>query len=638
MLKHFVLTALLCLFAWQGLNAQGNDTFKNADPALVTLSPVQNANRNKMDISGIWKFKIDPDNVGETNHWFQGLKDATNIAVPGSWNDQIEGLHNYLGTAWYETETFIPQSWKKEKIYIRIGSATYATKVWVNGQPAGMHQGGNLPFAFEIGSLVQYDKTNRISIQIENELKPTRIPTGNLGGASMMANIPASNYDFFPYSGIHRNVVLYTVPRTATIADVTCTTGYTGTIGYIQVKVDKNGQAQGGKVTVSDQNGQTLTTTFKFAGNSATAKIEIPDVKLWEVLNPYLYTVQVDLTSGNKVLDSYSLQTGIRTIAINANEILINGKPVKLKGFGKHEDFIIFGRGAALPVTIRDYELMKWTGANSFRTSHYPYDDNVYDIADRMGFLIIDEIPSVGLLFHDGDENVKARQEQCRYCLEEMINRDKNHPSVIIWSVANEPTFKGVGQSGMAGMATSAVQGGKTENEIAIECLGELVNIAKQKDPTRLATFVAMSGTPESWMQVGDVMCLNRYYGWYAFMSDFEKSAQALTGEMDKLHSTYNKPIIISEFGADTNAGFHSADALAFSEEFQVKMLETYLNVANTRSYVAGMHVWNFADFQTGQGLIRANSINQKGVFTRDRQPKMAAHLLHSRWTTGNQY
>ena len=637
MKNNFKWVALLLGFLGC-LQVQAADQFRKADTQLIALSPVQNANRNKMDISGIWSFKTDPQNVGENQQWFNGLTDAVNIAVPGSWNDQIEGLHNYLGTAWYETETFIPQSWKTEKIYIRIGSASYAAKVWVNGKPAGMHEGGNLPFAFEISSLVKYGQPNVISVQVENELKPTRIPTGNLGGASMMSNIPASNYDFFPYSGIHRNVVLYTVPRAASISDVTCTTGYEGNTGFIQAKVQKSGNAQGGKLTVSDQEGHTFTATFKFAGNEAAAKVEIPDVHLWNVGKPYLYNVQVELTAGSKVLDSYALQTGVRTVSVTANEVLVNGEPVKMKGFGKHEDFIIFGRGVALPVTVRDYELMKWIGANSFRTSHYPYDDNVYDIADRMGFLVIDEIPSVGLLFHDGDENVKARQKQCRYCLEEMINRDKNHPSVIMWSVANEPTFKGVGQSGMAGMATSAVQGGKTENEIAIECLGELVKLAKTQDPTRPATFVAMSGTPESWMQVGDVMCLNRYYGWYAFMGDFEKSAQVFVGEMDQLHGKYNKPIIITEFGADTNAGFHSADALAFSEEFQCKMLEMYLNQANTRNFVAGMQVWNFADFQTGQGLIRANSINQKGVFTRDRQPKMAAHLLHQRWTTTDKY
>lgn len=567
-----------------------------------------------------------------------GLTQTTDIAVPGSWNDQIEGVHDYLGSAWYETETYIPKSWKGEKIFIRIGAATYATKIWINGQPAGMHEGGNLPFCLEISSLLRYDSENRISILIENELKPTRIPTGNLGGASMMTNIPAANYDFFPYSGIHRNVVLYTVPQGASIADVTCTTGFEGSTGFIRTKVLKQGQTQGGKVTITDEEGKVFSTSFRFSGNLADAKVEIPNVHLWDVLQPYLYEVKVELTAGGKVVDCYTLKTGVRTISKNENEILLNGKPVKMRGFGKHEDFMIFGRGVALPVTVRDFELMKWTGANSFRTSHYPYDENVYDIADRMGFLIIDEIPSVGLLFHDGEENVKIRQEQCLYCLEEMINRDKNHPSVIMWSVANEPTYKGVGQGGMAGTATESVAGEKSENDLAIECLGELVARAKEKDPTRLATFVAMSGMPDSWLQVGDVMCLNRYYGWYVFMGDFEKSAQALTGEMDMLHGKYKKPIVISEFGADTHAGFHSADALAFSEEFQVKMLETYLNVGNTRNYVAGMHVWNFADFQTGQGLIRANSINQKGVFTRDRQPKMAAHLLHSRWTNGNQY
>lgn len=615
---------LLALLLSSGVFA--SESFVHSDASLINLRPVQNAHRNKMDISGIWSFKIDPEDAGESEGWFNALQNAVDIAVPGSWNDQIEGLHNYLGTAWYQTKTFVPATWKGERIFIRIGAATYSTKLWINGKPVGCHEGGNLPFAFEISSFVELGKENTISIEIENKISPVRVPTGNVGSASMMNNVPAVNYDFFPYSGIHRNVELYTVPRAASITDVTCVTSFEGSVGKIGTAVEKSGNATGCRVTIKSEEGETWTSTFKFIGNSAETSIEIPNVHLWDVGSPYLYSVQVELLAGNKTVDSYALHTGVRTVSVTENQILLNGKPVKLKGFGKHEDFMIFGRGVALPVTVRDYELMKWIGANSFRTSHYPYDDNVYDIADRMGFLIIDEIPSVGLVFHDGAENVALRQAQCRLALEEMINRDKNHPSIIMWSVANEPTYQWI----------LPKDGEKSESEIGIESLGELINIAKAKDPTRLATFVHVGGSPDSWLQIADVICINRYSGWYSSLGNLENAHKQISEEIDRLHDKYRKPIFISEFGADTHAGFHSADALAFSEEYQCKMLNVYLDIANTRDFVVGMHIWNFADFQTAQGLTRANSINQKGVFTRDRQPKMAAHLLHMRWTAGD--
>lgn len=282
-----------------------------------------------------------------------------------------------------------------------------------------------------------------------------------------------------------------------------------------------------------------------------------------------------------------------------------------------------------------DYQLMKWLGANSFRTSHYPYDEEVYNIADREGFLIIDEMPSVGLLFFDGEENVRIRQAQCRYALEEMINRDKNHPSVILWSVANEPAHKGVGGANYDGKEK---QGEAEENRLAIENLGELIALAKEKDPTRLASFVAMSGSPSSWHTVGDIICVNRYYGWYTNPGRMDVAIDILNKELEKLHTTYNVPIIMTEFGADTSVGVHSNSEEMFSEEFQCRFLGDYLDLANQKDYVTGMHIWNFADFQTGEAMHRVNSMNYKGVFTQTRKPKMAAHMLRQRWFGTDKY
>lgn len=595
-----------------------------ADARNIALQPQQNEYRNVLNISGIWNFLADQQAVGISEKWYEQLPDGSPIAVPGSWNDQKEGLHHYLGHVWYERETFVPATWKSERVFLRVGSANYLAKVWVNGQEVGVHEGGHLPFAFDISSYVRFGQQNRITIEVENELRADRVPLGNVRAS--MRNYPATNYDFFPFGGLHRDVILYTVPRKSSLSDVTITTQLDGTI---TLKVEKTGTAKGGCVSLRGHDGKTASRSFSFSGNTATVKVQIPDVQLWSPEHPYLYETTVELKDGGKTVDAYRCQTGVRTIAVEGSRLLLNGKPIHLRGFGKHEGFPIFGRAFAQPVAVKDFELMRWTGANSFRTSHYPYDERVYDMADRLGFLIIDEIPSVGLYFYDEQKNIDRRRAVCDQYLEEMITRDKNHPSVIIWSVANEPSYQGMGGANYDGKEQ---KGDDRENQQAIQFLGGLVQQAKAMDPTRLASFVGVSGGPASWLGVCDIICINRYYGWYTNPGDMNGAIKILDGELERIWGLYHKPIIMTEFGADAIAGEHSEYAVMFSEEFQCNFITDYLNLANTKDYVAGMHIWNFADFTTGQAMFRVAAKNFKGVFTQDRKPKMAAHMLHERW------
>lgn len=613
-----IIVALCSIFA----STTKATEMKEADPALIALAPQQNEYRNVLSLDGVWQFCADPEKKGEAEGWQRALPQSTDIAVPGSWNDQVEGMHNYLGLGWYETDVYVPTVWKNERIFLRFNSANYMAQVWINGEAVGQHEGGHLPFAFEVNQYLKLGQKNHIAVTVENELSETRIPNGNVPG--QMRSYPATNYDFFPYSGLQRSVMLYTLPKTS-IQNVTIVTGFEGTQGNIDVTVKKQGSANRGQVVITNHEGMQYKGELKFAGDGAKASIKIADVHLWSCEDPYLY--DVDVTLGNN--DAYHTHTGVRTIAKDDKSLLLNGKPIKLRGFGKHEDFPIFGRSLALPVTVRDYQLMKWLGANSFRTSHYPYDESVYDMADREGILIIDEIPAVGLLFYDGKENVAIRQAQCERALAEMLARDKNHPSVIVWSVANEPMHKGVGGANYDGKEK---KGESEENLLAIECLGRLVEICHQQDPSRLASFVAMMGSPSSWHQVGDVMMLNRYYGWYTNPGRMDQAKQILNGELDKLYGQFHTPIIMTEFGADTDAGFHSYDNDMFSEEFQCQFLADYLDIANSKDYMTGMMVWNFSDFKTGSAMHRMDAMNYKGVFTQTRQPKMAAHMLRQRW------
>jgi len=305
----------------------------------------------------------------------------------------------------------------------------------------------------------------------------------------------------------------------------------------------------------------------------------------------------------------------------------LNGKPIFLKGFGKHEDFPIFGRGSAYPVIVKDFSLFKWIGANSFRTTHYPYDEEFLHMADREGILVIDEIPAVGLYF-DGDEGeLESRQAMCRQYINELYSRDKNHTSVIMWCVANEPS-----KSAKIGIQTES-----SGDDKSFDYLSELFQMFRDKDPTRLVTFVGVMMGPANWHTLSDVVCINRYWGWYTNTGDLKGGLQVLNGELDRMHRKYKRPVMVTEFGADSHAGMHAYDAEMYTEEFQRDLIKGYLDIADSKDYMAGMHIWNFADFKTGQNMIRFGGYNLKGVFTRDRKPKMAAHYLRSRWTKINE-
>ena len=591
-------------------------------PKDIALFPQENPYRSISDLSGIWEFKKDPENIGIKNQWFNGLTETRSIAVPGSWNEQFTDSRDYLDAVWYQTEAFVPENWSDEEVWIRFGSVNYHATVWVNGQQLGIHEGGHLPFAFDISKVTKTGEKNTIVVRVENELKPSRVPTGDVPNG-FFSNYPKSNFDFFPYAGINRKVWLYTLPKKGKISDLTVKTNFEKTTGKVTVAIEKVGAVKSGEVILTgDKN--SITKSFKFSKGKATVEIDVPQVNLWSIENPFLYDLKVVIKDNDTPLDQYQLPVGIRTVAVNEKTILLNGEPVFLKGFGKHEDFPIFGRGVANPVIVKDYALLKWIGANSYRTSHYPYDEEYYRMADREGILIIDEIPAVGLFFHGDKNDVAERQRMCKQYLEELYYRDKNHPSVIMWCVANEPFPEKINFS---------IEGGEPTDPDSIVAFQELFDLIRSLDNTRLTTLVGVMGGPLEWIGLADVICINRYWGWYAQSGEIAKGAAVLNQEIEGLYSAFKKPIIVSEFGVDTYPGMHAEQPEMFTEEYQKEFIKAYLDVADSKEYVTGMHIWAFADFKTTQGIIRFGGMNYKGVFTRDRKPKMAAHYLKERWT-----
>ncbi len=431
---------------------------------------------------------------------------------------------------------------------------------------------------------------------------------------------PRTTFDFFPFAGIHRPVVLYTVPQTH-IEDVTVVTDIDGADGTVTVTARLNEPVTAqGTVTLSG-GAEPVQAEVSFKEGVAEASLTVPDARFWSDKDPYLYDLTITTDS-----DRYSLAVGIRTIEVQGGQILLNGQPVRMNGYGRHEDFPASGKGLNLPLMVKDYGLMRWTGANSYRTSHYPYSEEEMMLADREGFLIIDEIPAVSLQF-DNEENVAIRLRMCLQQLDELIARDKNHPSVVMWCVANEPMPRnfGVGSIGDRKEKDPSEEMGKT-------FLETLLQHARELDPTRLVTLVTVMGGPQSWMEQCDVVCMNRYWGWYTLGGELDKARTALEQELDQVWEMWHRPIIMTEFGADTMAGMHGHPNVMWTEEYQADYIRFHLEVAAARDFVAGMQVWNFADFAAVQSIARVGGLNMKGVFTRTRQPKMAAYVLREFW------
>ena len=188
------------------------------------LYPRQNQHRSVMDLSGFWQFQLDPKDEGEAARWWEGLKAPRTIAVPCSWNELFDDARDYLGLAWYRTESWIPQAWRGQRVFLRVGSANYASKVWVNGFLVAEHLGGHLPFVADITERVAWNQATAITISVENKPVPDRVPAGPSPSGGLFAGLtggyPATTYDFFPYAGLQRPVLLFCVPTTH-IDDVT---------------------------------------------------------------------------------------------------------------------------------------------------------------------------------------------------------------------------------------------------------------------------------------------------------------------------------------------------------------------------------------------------------------------------------
>ena len=601
------------------------------------LYPVLTQSRLLSDLSGVWDFKLD-NGKGFDEKWYEApLKDADTMPVPASYNDLKEGadFRDHYGWVFYQRNISVPAYVKSQRIVLRCAAVTHYAKIYLNGKLICEHKGGFLPFEVELNDVLE-DGDNLLTIAVNNVIDYTTLPVG--GKANMMSGMMGGmgagasdkpqnnpNFDFFNYCGITRPVKIYTTPKTY-INDITVVSdidfGKSEPSAVLAYDVDIKGDDKDStscKVEVFDAEGNKVA-----EADGVTGKIELENVHLWQPLNAYLY--QIKVTAGE---DVYTLPYGVRSVRVDGIKFLINERPFYFKGYGKHEDTFPNGRGINLPMNTKDISIMKWQHANSFRTSHYPYSEEMMRLCDEEGIVVIDETPAVGInLQFGGGANFNGQkigtfdkehgvqtQEHHKDVIRDMISRDKNHACVVMWSIANEPD--------------SSAEG-------AYEYFKPLYDLARELDPQkRPCTLVSvqMGTAPDTdcSSKLSDVICLNRYYGWYFGGPDLDVSEKALRKELDAWRSI-GKPVMFTEYGADTVSGLHDTTSVMYTEEYQVEYYEMNNKVFDEYEFVVGEQAWNFADFATSQSLLRVQG-NKKGLFTRDRKPKMVAHYFRKRWS-----
>ncbi|KAG4073597.1 hypothetical protein HA402_000821 [Bradysia odoriphaga] len=455
----------------------------------------------------------------------------------------------------------------------------------------------------------------------DNTLSSISIPQGGIvegDGDNGKVLLQQYDFDFFNYAGIHRSVHLYTTPNTyirnlhveSSVDDV----GH-GHVNF-EITLSDDSAANSANLNIYDKDSNVVASQTLDGGMRGV--LIIHNVRKWwpYLMNPdpgYLYTIEVRIaTETEQDVDIYRKKFGVRTLRWTSTEFLINDRPVYFRGFGKHEDSDIRGKGLDLAILTRDFSLLQWIGANAYRTTHYPYSEESMQFADEHGIMIIDECGFVqtNIVLDYTEEllqNHKANMEQ-------LIHRDRDHPSVIMWSIANEP---------------------RSEADNADWYFSEIASHTKRLDPTRpITASIDRSLDRDKSASYLDVISFNRYNTWYTNPGRLDTITNNVVNEARRWHEKHLKPVIISEYGGDTLEGLHLLPAFIWTEEFQMELFSKHFEAFDklrNEGFFIGEFVWNFEDFQTKQGITRLNG-NKKGVFTRSRQPKAVAQLLRMRY------
>ena len=508
---------------------------------------------------------------------------APEMEIPSDWNTKDDRLFFYEGTIWFKKSfNYSPKSGKRVILY--FGAVNYEAMVYLNTKLLGKHVGGFTPFNYDVTDLIK-DGENFVILKVDNKRKKENVPTEifdwwNYGGITRdvflveTEQIFIQNY-FFRLDKTNQNQVLFNAELSSKIS------GKTVEVSIPELKVLES--------FTSDSEG-------KVSGN-----FKIKNLSLWTPENPKLYEVELKLDN-DKIKD----EIGFRIIETSGKKILLNNKPIYLRGISIHEEKTNGGGRANSKEDAQ--KLLGWAkelGCNYVRLAHYPHNEYMVREAEKMGFLVWSEIPVYWTIDWENPETLNNAKRQ----LTDMIVRDRNRANVIIWSIANE-TPRGDARE---------------------RFLSQLADHARSLDPTRLISM-AMEVTSavnyvnrleDNMNKYVDVISFNEYIGWYRDVNDAPKMVWEIP---------YNKPVIISEFGGGAKAGYHGEVNQRWTEEFQENLYKQNVNMLDKIDGLAGTTPWILKDFRSQKRLLNGiqDYYNRKGLFSDEGKKKKAFYVMKS--------
>ena len=503
------------------------------------------------------------------------------LHVPGDWNTQDTKYYYYEGTIWYRKKFDAPEMPDNYRLMLYFSAVNYRADVYLNGQKLGIHIGGFTPFYYEITGLLK-ETGNSLVVKVDNK----RLKEG----------VPTVNTDWWNYGGITRDIKLVMVPSTY-IRDYSIRLEPKKTIQgkvFIDGKKSENVNIRIPELDIdlqirSNENG---TADFSFHSEN---------MELWSPENPRLYRIEIS-TANDQLIDS----VGFRSITTQGKKILLNNKPIFLKGISIHEEFAANG-GGRVNSPYEAAQLLEWVkelGCNFVRLAHYPHNEDMIRIAERKGIMVWSEIPVYWTIDWKNEETFENARNQ----LTENILRDRNRANIIIWSLANETPVTPARNTFITRLANEARQlDGTRLISAALEKHYQNENIAVVEDPLA---------------DVMDIISFNEYIGWYDGLP--EKCKQV------SWKIPYNKPVFISEFGGGAKYGYHGDKNLRWTEEFQEELYIQSLAMLNKIDGLCGMSPWILTDFRSPRRPLPGiqDDFNRKGVLSEKGEKKKAYFIL----------
>lgn len=527
---------------------------------------------------------VKPSSPGERVEY--DFDTSPTLNVPGDWNTQSPELFYYEGTMWYRRSFDFAGNEGDGRMFLRFGAANYRADVYLNGSRVGTHLGGFTPFSFEVTPKLKRG-VNSLVVRVDNKRSRDGVPT--------------LNTDWWNYGGLTRDVRLIRTPAPF-IADHRLWLESEQTRS-ISGWVDIAGADAGVMVELSiPELGQRLTAKTDAKGRAAF-HFAAANLQLWSPATPKLYDVAI--TCGS---DKVGEPIGFRTIRTRGKEILLNGQPVFLRGICIHEEFPLEG-GGRVKNPQQDRQLLTWAkelNCNFVRLAHYPHNEAMTRLADKLGLLVWSEVPVYWTIDWENGGTYRNAEQQ----LTDEIRRDANRAAIIIWSLANETPV----------------------SEARTTFLSRLAARARELDDTRLLSAAmeqhAKPGAPDTKVvrdplaDLVDLVSFNQYVGWYDGLPD--KCAKV------SWEIPYNKPVFVSEFGGDARQGRHGDKSQRWTEEFQENLYQETLKMLDRVPGLAGFSPWILVDFRSPKRVLPGiqDGFNRKGLVSSDGVKKKAFFVL----------